>query len=960
MIKFKRKKRDRRTLGGGLFGILMGVFFLCIFAAVFFVGTWVLEIAQTVPEFTETSFENQQTSYIYDNEGNMYSNLYVGENRTTVHLAEMPEYLIDVLVATEDKRFYDHMGVDIIRIFGALRSNILSGSIAEGASTITMQVARNSILNNQEKELTRKVQEALLALEIEREYSKEEILEFYLNEVYFGHGVNGVQAASQLYFGKDVQDITLSEAAMLIGLLRNPGTNSPYNSYENAIDVRDVALNNLISYKPEYEEAALAAKQEELTIQSSSKDIVVYEYPWFTDYVIEQLEKIMADLGYSSRAIYDGGFSIYTTLDADIQAKMEELYADPANFPESTSADLIESAMVVMDPYSGAIKGIIGGREHTAKRSFNRATDLQRQPGSTIKPLVVYTPALEMGYGTGSVVIDEKTTFGKNWTPRNSNGRFNGPMTMRNAVRNSTNIPAIKFLEFVGIETAWDFGNEIGLGLQKEDKVLPLALGGLTTGVSPLQMATAFSIFPSMGVYSGNYVIEKIVDNSGATIYQHETEKKAVISEVTAYLMTDMLVTVTQSGTGTAAKMDRPVASKTGTTSLPDTADFRNKDGNRDAWFAAYTPELVGIVWMGYDTLYDSEGNPQYLPQVYGGKYPAQLWKKVMEYALADAPIVEFTDPGGWEYASIDKTTGLAAGATTPQEYVITEKYAKGTAPEVESMYEELHICKVSGLLASGICSDYTVKMNCVNNPLAKVEYDEEGNIIPDPTIPTETCSTCVNGYTTGAFICTNPMHGGVLYLANVVQEGQVGGCPAEEIKFFYFEEGTAPSTYCNIAEHMITDAPVDPNVPVDPDQPDIPVDPNDPDQPDIPVDPNDPDQPVEPDTPTEPDEPYIPDDIITTDDVFKPSDLVATVKTSAEGPYAQLSWNGNGNDSKRTLYAIIKITNSMQKETLTTYDTAIIDRAIEEGNTYTYMVYATRPDLGTSSSYTAGFTISP
>ena len=706
----RRKKKLRK--GRALLSLLV-LFLIVGLVAALGVGVWVLTIASDLPDITADELLTLQTSLVYDNADQNYANLFSGENRVSVPISDIPKYLQDLLVANEDVRFYQHHGVDVWRVFGAFVADLKSGGMSQGASTITMQLTRNAILETQEKKLTRKIKEALLAIKVEQYYSKDEIMELYLNEVLFGHGTYGVQAASKYYFNKNVSDLTLGEAATLIGILPSPGNYSPYDDYDKAINVRDKALNELAKYKPEYQSQIDAAKLETLVTNEGNVS-AGYQYPWFTDAVLDEAEGILSDQKLDPMLLYTGGLNIYTTLDTKIQSKMEEVYANDDNFPASSTTDKVESSMVVIDQSTGEVKGLIGGREYVTKRGYNRATNLARQPGSTIKPIAVYGPALENGYSPASVMDDCPTTFGSNYTPRNYDGKYRGIISMRTAIMFSINISAVKFLKAIGPETGLEYAIKAGLPLSLEsDNNLALALGGITTGVSTQDMTEAYSTIANAGIHNDSYLIRKITDKSGNLIYEAKPEKETVYSAQTAYLLTSMLMSVTEGGTGKNARMNRPVASKTGTTQLPDTPKFKNISvGNKDAWFAAFTPELTGVVWMGYDKDEDANGKIQYLKQVFGGKYPALIWKQVMTTALEGVPVTTFTNPGGIVTLSIDKKSGLLPSDLTPSAYLGSEIFNKNSLPTTESdVWEAVSLCPESGLLAGPYCPNPVTKV---------------------------------------------------------------------------------------------------------------------------------------------------------------------------------------------------------------------------------------------------------
>ncbi|HHT63038.1 MAG: transglycosylase domain-containing protein [Bacillota bacterium] len=803
MTARKRKKRKVKIFRIIILSLILFLIIGCGSAL-----GYVLGIVKDLPEWSAADLETESTSFIYDANGDMFVKLHTAENRTPVELSAMPTYLIDAFIATEDVRFYQHPGVDVRRIIGALIADIRNRSFSEGASTLTMQLVRNAILEDQEKRMERKIKEAFLAIQVERHYTKDEILSFYLNEIYFGHGAHGVQAAAQHYFGKDVGDLTLGESAMLAGLVRNPRIYSPFLNPENAIYIRNVVLNNMVRYNKISQAEADQAKEETLNL-AEYKKTNDYLYPWFTDYVIDQAEDLLQEAGLDSSLLYTGGLKIYSTLDPKVQKAAEEAYSNEDNFPKSSTSDPIQSAMAVMDPKTGQVKALIGGREYQTKRGLNRATDIKRQPGSAIKPIAVYAPALEQGFSPSSVVDDVPTTFGsasKPYRPTNYDGKYRGLITMREAVQYSVNVPAVKFLSTIGISEGFNFAKKLGLPLDdKNDKNLSLALGGLTHGVSPLNLAAAYSAFANQGVYIEPHVITKIVDQNGNTIVDVTPKKTIAMKEQTAYLMTDMLKTVVNAGTGTRAKMNRPVAGKTGTTQLPDKPIFNNVRGssNKDAWFAGYTPELVGVVWMGYDEDVDDNGKPNYLKQVYGGQYPARIWKYVMEKSLEGVPVTPFTKPPGIVTQAVDIKTGKLPSDLTPDGFIRNEIFAKNNVPtETSDVWVTASICAESKLLANSFCP---TKVNGVflNKTLSYEKALDAGLYLPASTckihggLPTNAGTELIG-------ICTDPRHEGILYLANYPQEGELGGCPQEFIEFRSFQPGMVPSDYCKLPEHQV------------------------------------------------------------------------------------------------------------------------------------------------------------
>lgn len=811
-VRSKPKRRRKRKLRV-IPAIILTLLVLMVISAGVLVA-WIIQLESELPDWDSATLMNSQTSFLYDSEGDSYTQLHAGENRIDVTIDDIPDYVIDLLVANEDTRYYDHFGVDIIRIFGALIVDIKTMSFTQGASTITMQVAKNAILEDQGKTIERKVKEAILAIELDYHYSKDEILVMYFNESFWGSDVYGIEAASQYYFSKSVSDLTLGEAATLIGMLPSPNAYSPLNDIETATERRDKALTELIKYYPEYETEATLAMAEELVVDPDTTSSASYEYPWFTDAVIDEAGEILTSLGLSSGLIYTGGLNIYTTLVPTIQDEMEVAYADDSMFPSSSTLDIIESAMTMIDVDTGAIVGLIGGREYTTKLGYNRATDMLRQPGSVFKPIAVYAPLIESGGGSGDVANDILTSFGissEPYTPNNYDYSFDGVITARQAVEESKNVVAVKFLQQVGISAAYNMATSLGIDLVDDDKNLAIALGGLTYGLNTTDIAAAYAAFANEGIYNEPYLIEMITDYEGNVIYQHTTNQTIAMSEETAYIMTDMLVSVTTDGTGYNAAMSGwDVASKTGTVQLPDLSYFSGLTGNRDAWFAAYNTQYVGVVWMGYDNDLDADGNVQYLNQIYGGKYPALLWKQVMTAAVEGMTPETFTQPSSVVSVEIDTKSGLLPSELTPEEYISTEIYASGTEPTtISNVWSYVEICDESGEEACIYCPNttltlvYTPPTESSNN---EIVGDVSESTDADIQAPTTVCSihTEALGEMYEVAICTDPSHDHEV-LANIAVGYQDGGCPEEYIVFRSFYADSIPTEYCDITDHQTT-----------------------------------------------------------------------------------------------------------------------------------------------------------
>ncbi|MCL1817127.1 MAG: transglycosylase domain-containing protein, partial [Clostridiales bacterium] len=560
----KTKKRSMRKQKKGIRWGYILLFLLIIIIIVLLIGglmaaSYIIDLRKDLPVITDADIKMAQNSYVYDKTGRVLGVLHAGQDRVTVNLEKMPKFLIEAVIATEDIRFFEHVGVDTRSVMRAVvidaKDSIKNRELTftQGASTITMQLIRNVVADTK-KSLDRKVKEALLALEFEKDYSKEYILYLYMNEIYLGQNTYGFDSASKYYFDKSVNEITLSEAALMVGLLRNPVYYSPHNHPDRAKGVRDTVLNNLIIYDEEkYSAIATAAKEDPIVLSDAPlKTGADYEHPWFVDHVLTEATNILRDLDMPGEALFTGGLHIYTTMYPKVQVAMENAFADDENFKdvEGKTGDLVESAMAILNPTTGEICGLVGGRRYGTKRGFNRATSSQRSPGSSIKPIVVYGPALDLGYGPGYVLDD--APFNNKYNPGNSDGAYNGRVTLRRAVMGSRNTCAVRMLQTITTQVGWSYAVNMGLPLSEEDAYYSsIALGGITRGVSPLDMAGAYATFANGGIYTKPYSVLKITDAPGNTIYEVEPEIKPIMSEQAAYLLTDILVSAVSGGTGT-------------------------------------------------------------------------------------------------------------------------------------------------------------------------------------------------------------------------------------------------------------------------------------------------------------------------------------------------------------------------------------------------------------------------
>jgi len=568
-----------------------------------------------------------QPTVIYDKDGDVATN--VATNRTEgVNIKNLPDYVPHAVVSIEDERFYQHHGFDVKGMARAFFGNIFAGRITAGGSTLTQQLAKNALLSP-ERTYKRKAEELFLAVKIEKVYSKDEILQMYLNQVYFGAGAWGIGNASKKYFDKNIRDITISEAAMLAGLLHAPDYLDPYKNYDEAMKRRNVVLDKMkeLGYitNAQYKKAI----KEKIQLHDGGGSNVKRKYPYYVDAV---LNEAISRYGLTQDEILTRGYRIYTELDQNLQAGLEQVFENSSLFPSSMGGELVQGGSVLLDPASGGVRALVGGRGDHIFRGFNRATQLQAQPGSSIKPLAVYTPALEAGYKYSSELVDQPTSF-NGYKPENFEKTYQGMVPMYKALEDSLNVPAVWLLNKVGLNKGLESLNRFGIPVAKEDKNLAIALGGMSKGVSPLQMADAYSAFANGGKREDSHLITKIVGPTGNIIAEHDTKTTKVLSKSNADEMTAMLLNVVESGTGRRADIPGvQLAGKTGSTQL----SFTNS-GTKDQWMVGYTPSIVGAIWIGFDQT-DKE---HYLPSSSSANV-VPIFKSIIQTSLPYLPKKDF------------------------------------------------------------------------------------------------------------------------------------------------------------------------------------------------------------------------------------------------------------------------------------------------------------------------------
>lgn len=579
-----------------------------------------------------SSLKNElpQATVFYDLNGEVASKVSSNKNEG-ISIHEVPEHMKNAVIAIEDRRFYEHHGVDYIGITRALIRDIRAGGMVEGGSTITQQLTKNTLLTSQ-KTLKRKIDEVFLALKIEKEYSKQEILQMYFNQIYFGDGAWGIKQAASNYFAKEVKDLSVSESALLAGLIKAPSALNPYRQLEKATARRNLVLAQMQKQGFITEEEFQQAKNKEVDLNDKGGDPFRGKFPYYVDQVFEEA---INEYGFSQDDLLTGGYQIYTELNPIMQAAMENIYQTDALFPLGKDR-LVQSGGILVDPQTGGIRAMVGGRGAHTFRGYNRASNLKAQPGSTIKPLAVYTPALEEGWKITNMVKDEPMSFGE-YEPANYNQQYDGEIPMYEALKDSKNVSAVWLLNEIGIEKGLEAMDRFGITLEKGDRNLSLALGGIERGVSPLEMAEAYTVFPNNGIRMKAHVIKKIVDSEGNVVVQWKEKKERVTTKAIAEKMTTMLLGVVEHGTGKSAGIpDREIAGKTGSTQVP----IEGVDGVKDQWFVGYTPQLVGAVWIGYDKTDENH----YLKST-SSSGAAIVFREVMKSALQNVSVKKFQVP---------------------------------------------------------------------------------------------------------------------------------------------------------------------------------------------------------------------------------------------------------------------------------------------------------------------------
>ncbi|MGB5748428.1 MAG: PBP1A family penicillin-binding protein [Desulfobacterales bacterium] len=607
------------------------------------------------------SFRPHAVTRIYSANKVLLSELFL-EKRDPVPLKQIPPYLKAALVATEDRKFFKHSGVDIKGIARAIVKDIRAGKFVEGASTITQQLSKTLFLTPR-KTIVRKIKEAILAFQLERRYTKNEILELYLNQVYFGSGAYGVASAANIFFGKSVQELNLAECALIAGMPKSPSRYSPLVNLELALKRRNIVLKQMhdtgIITANDYEQAV----KEELNIGKARQKST--RAPYFIEYVKKILEDTL-----SASTLYKGGLSIYTSLDYKLQQAAEKAVAEGLQSLQArmeknnTKEDDTQAALVSIDVKSGAILAMVGGKNFD-ESFYNRATSAKRQPGSAFKP-IVYAYAIEQGFTQNQMLLDAPIVFkgagsGQDWKPQNFSETYLGEITMRKALAISQNIPAVRLIQMLGPNSVSRFAHRLGIE-SNLDSHLSLALG--TSEVKLLNLTSAYAVFARGGKWIEPYGVMEVTDHRGRIIWRAKPQKRLVMSREGAAIITNMLESVVTEGTGRKARILRgPLAGKTGTT-----------NNYHDALFVGYSPAVATGVWVGLDlggTMGDKET---------GSRAALPIWIDLMKTALADGRHQYFDLPENTTQVQMDPDTGMLASEGS--KFAVSALFKKGTEPQ--------------------------------------------------------------------------------------------------------------------------------------------------------------------------------------------------------------------------------------------------------------------------------------
>lgn len=667
------KRRLKTILRILLIGFALSLAAAAIFFARFFkVDEW--------QSFSADKILNSDKSVlIYDAEGTLISTAASGAERIPVRIETLPEYVKYAFISAEDTRFYEHSGVDFIRILGAAWADIKAGELKEGASTIGQQLIKLSHLSS-EKTFERKVEEAYLSMCMEKQFTKDEILEMYMNFVYFGGGFYGIEAASLGYFGVHSSELSIAQSAQLAGILKSPSSYAPHLNAEKSLGRRNTVLGQMHDYGRISDEDYSAALAEPVEL----KNAIPKQYSYYIDFALSRAAQL-ADMSLDE--FLRSGAKVYTALDTEADKQCAALINDSALMP----CENAQGAIVLLRS-DGSIAAMCGGRGEYSRFCFNRAATAERQPGSLIKPILCYAPAVELrGCTAVSVTNDSPRSF-DGYAPRNSGDKYMGEITLRTALAKSLNIPAVELLSEVGIPNAVLFAEHLGISFKGENLSLALALGGFTHGVSPLELSGAYRALSCGGKFTEPFAVTRIVlpaqtgSEEDTVLYEHDSKQTRAMSAETAFIVTSMLRTAVSEGTAKGlSETGLPIAAKTGTNLDSDGAV-------RDAWLAAYTLDYTAVVWLGTDSAQFGT-----LPDgTTGGNSACLIAKNLFDYLYDDKAAQDFPVPDGIRLLALDKTAletehrAVLATAYTPEDEIVRECFPVSALPSETSCFWQL------------------------------------------------------------------------------------------------------------------------------------------------------------------------------------------------------------------------------------------------------------------------------
>ncbi|WP_099222232.1 transglycosylase domain-containing protein [Listeria costaricensis] len=668
-LPVKKKRHIGRT-------IVKTIFFVGLFCAFFGIAAGAglfYSYAKDAPKLTDSKLRDPVSSKILDKDGNVFAEVGA-ENRDYVEYADIPKTLEDAILSTEDNRFYEHDGIDPIRLVGAVIANFQNGFGDQGGSTLSQQIIKMSYLDYTDKSLARKAQEAWLALQLEEKYSKHDIIEIYVNKVYMSDRTYGMQTAAEHYYGKSLKDLSLAQTALIAGMPQSPNNYNPYDHPDAAKKRRDLVLTNMYNNdkitKQEMKDAQAVDIKDGLQSQEKREE-PSYKYDSYVTQVLSEIP--------DKYDVYKDGLTIYTSLDQDAQQYTEQMMN--SNDIVSFTDDKMQAGVVVMDTKTGRVQAIGGGRNQNVTRGYNYATQLERQVGSTMKPIADYGPAIEyLNMSTAQIIKDEPYTYSGGTEINNWDHSYQGDITMRQALYESRNIPALKTLQAVGTDKAMQFTDKLGFDYDE----FPESYSIGANSSNPLQMAGAYAAFGNKGVYNKPHTVTKIVTGDGDEI-DMEPKSSVAMKESTAYMISDVLKDVISKGTGTSAAVSGvPVAGKTGTTNFDSSAQAKYNypsGAARDSWFVGYSTNYTVSVWTGYDDIENYLSSSEQ-------KIAQRMFSKVMGHVSEGKETADFKQPSSVVSVPILKGSNppVKAADGTASEDMTTELFVAGTQPTKTEM----------------------------------------------------------------------------------------------------------------------------------------------------------------------------------------------------------------------------------------------------------------------------------